>query len=161
MSLDHESVVKYYKREMLNLTNFTEYSGIWQFHQAANVLGCCIQSVYPHTPVTSLRQDMNWLILPMDLDGPNIATIVQIMWSKSNIRSFGYNHFVSLVDADETMHIVNVNMLPIGYCDELSKNVPIEIDLTKDMNEKKVADEGYLEKDYDMKKEINETTGKN
>ena len=85
MSLDHESVVKYYKRKMLNLTNFTEYSGIWQFHQAANVLGCCLQSVYPHTPVTSLRQDMNRLILPMDLDGPNIATIVRIMWSKSNI----------------------------------------------------------------------------
>ena len=83
------------------------------------------------------------------------------MWSKSNIRSFGYNHFVSLVDADETMRIINVNMIPIGYCDELSKNVPIEIDLTEDMNETKVADEGYLEKDYDMKKEINEKTGKN
>ena len=36
-------------------------------------------SLDPHTPVTSLRQDMNQLILPMDLDGPNIATIVQIM----------------------------------------------------------------------------------
>ena len=83
------------------------------------------------------------------------------MWSKSNIRSFGYNHFVSLVDADETMCIINVNMIPIGYCDELSKNVPIEIDLTEDMNETKFADEGYLEKDYDMKKQINEKAGKN
>ena len=45
MSLDHDSVVKYYKKEMLNLTNIGEFSGIWQFHQAANVLGCCIQSV--------------------------------------------------------------------------------------------------------------------
>ena len=61
-----------------------------------------------------------------------------------------------MVDADETMHIVNVNMIPIGYCDELLKNVPKEIDLTEDMNETKVADEGYLEKVYDLKKEMNE-----
>ena len=28
-----------------------EYSGSWQFHKAANVLKCKVQSVYPHTEV--------------------------------------------------------------------------------------------------------------
>ena len=67
MSLDHDSVIKYYKKEMLNLTNFGEYSGIWQFHQTANILGCCVQSVYPHIPIQTLRQDMNQVILPINL----------------------------------------------------------------------------------------------
>ena len=130
MSLDHDSVVKYYKKEMLNLTNIGEFSGIWQFHQAANVLGCCIQSVYPDIPIYNLRQDLNRILLPLNLDSPNAGTIGRIMWTKCNINSFGHDHFVSLVDVDDTMHVVDVNLVPIG--EALSKRVAIEVDLTED-----------------------------
>ena len=156
MSLDHDSVVKYYKKEMLNLTNFGEYSGIWQFHQAANVLGCCVQSVYPHIPIQTLRQDMNRVILPMNLDGPNISKLLRIMWTKSNIACFGHNHFVSLVEVDETMPFVDVNLIPIGYSDDSSKNVPIEIDLTKDSNKEKVSGKQDVSIEIDITQDSNE-----
>ena len=40
MSLDDGSIEKYYKMEMFNVRHRNEYSGILQFHQAANVLKC-------------------------------------------------------------------------------------------------------------------------
>ena len=83
------------------------------------------------------------------------------MWSKSNIHSFGFNHFVSLVDIDETMPIVDVNMIPIGYSDDLSRKVPIEIDLTKEMNEDEVGVDNNSQIDSEAKKESNEEAGKN
>ena len=51
---------------MFNLRRFGYESGIWQFHQAANVLGCRIQSVYPHLDVNlcNLRQDFHREIVP-------------------------------------------------------------------------------------------------
>ena len=37
----------------------------------------------------------------MNLDSPKISTLLRIMWTKSNIASFGHNHFVSLVEVDD------------------------------------------------------------
>ena len=59
-----EVVEEYYKREMFNLRRFSCESGIWQFHQAANVLGCQLQSIYPHVPLENLRRDFHRIILP-------------------------------------------------------------------------------------------------
>ena len=50
MDFNEEIVVEYYKREMFKLRRFSCESGIWQFHQAANVLGCQVQSVYLSHP---------------------------------------------------------------------------------------------------------------
>ena len=55
---------------------------------------------------------------------------MRIMWTKCNINSFGHDYYASLVDVDDTMHVVDVNLVPIG--EALSKRVAIEVDLTED-----------------------------
>ena len=117
---------------MFKLRNISEFSGIWQFHQAANVLGCCVQSVYPHMPIFNLRQDLIRMVLPMDLDGPNVDKVVRIMWTKCAWNSRQFNHFVALVDSVHDMPFGEVNLQPLGYSENVRKCVPIEIDLTED-----------------------------
>ena len=129
MSLDDRSIEKYYKREMFGLRKFSEYSGIWQFHQAANVLKCCVQSIYPHSDVLMVRNELNRTILPDNLDDINSVELVRIMWTKSTGHSFGFNHFVPVVDRDLMLDVVDVNTEEI-----VDNKVPIEveIDLTEE-----------------------------
>ena len=47
MDLTQANIHDSYKREMFNLRRFGYESGIWQFHQAANVLGCRILFLQP------------------------------------------------------------------------------------------------------------------
>ena len=132
MSLDRESVINYYKTEMFKLRNISKFSGIWQFHQAANVLGCCVQSVYPHMSIFNLRQDLNRIVLPIDLDGSNVHKVVRIMWTKCVWNSSQFNHFVALVNSVHGMPFAEGNFQPLGYTENVKNSVPIEIDLTED-----------------------------
>jgi hypothetical protein len=89
----------FYQKEVMSITKRTEECGIWQFHQAASVIGCPIYSVYPDCPLKSLRRDMNRCVLPADdsYDVNNITESAIIMWSKMSTASRSFNHFVPLV----------------------------------------------------------------
>ena len=110
MSLDDGSIENYYKMEMFNVRCRNEYSGIWQFHQAANVLKCKVQSVYPHTEVQIVRKELNRVILPMDLESVNCDELVRIMWTKGSGVGSGYNHFVPLVKKVSMFDAADVNL---------------------------------------------------
>ena len=56
VDFNEEIVVEYYKREMFKLRRFSCELGIWQFHQAAHVLGCQAQSVYPHIQLEKFKE---------------------------------------------------------------------------------------------------------
>ena len=60
--------------------------------------GCRIQSVYQHLHVNlcNLRQDFHRELLPVNLDSAEI--MVRIMWTKYNLNSTRFGHFVPLVD---------------------------------------------------------------
>ena len=56
-----------------------------------------------------------------------------------------------------TMPVVDVNLIPIGYSQDLSKNVAIEIDLTKDNLAKDSNEENVSgEQDVDIKIDVSE-----
>ena len=132
MDLSVENIRDCYKREMFNLRRFSCESGIWQFHQAANVLGCRIQSVYPHLDVNlcNLRQDFHRVILPLDLD--NAENIVRIMWTKCNWNSVRFGHFVPLVDRVFSLPIIDVNLRPLDFVEK--EAIVSEVDLTEEMD---------------------------
>ena len=151
-------IVRLYKNEMFNMRKFGCESGIWQLHQAANVLGCRLESIYPkvHGNFLTLRTDHHRLILPADLDSAD--KLVRIMWSKVNWSSIQYGHFVPLVMRDFNFPIHDCNFAPIGYeCVREKKEV---CDLTEDSTEiqrqrniSRKNDSGYfedLEKEYDI-----------
>ena len=127
VDLNAEIVVEYYKREMFNLRRFSCESGIWQFHQAANVLGCQVQSVYPHVPLENLRRDFHRIILPRNLD--EAGTMVRIMWTMCTWNSSRFGHFVPLVERDYSLEITDENLCPVGYVE--SQPTFAEIDLTE------------------------------
>ena len=83
-----------YQHELLNLCRESEWCGVWQLHQASSVLGCRVYSMFPHTRIPVVRQDLNRWILPVEDCVDNVAVI--IMWTKSSPTS-GFNHFVPVV----------------------------------------------------------------
>ena len=60
--------------------------------------GCRIQSVYQNLDVNlcNLRQDLHHELFPVNLDSAEI--MVRIMWTKYNLNSTRFGHFVPLVD---------------------------------------------------------------
>ena len=143
--LTKELVTEYYKREMFNLRHFSSESGIWQFHQAANVLGCPIQSVYPHVALANLRNDFHRLILPNNLDGA--GSIVRILWAMCSWNSTRFGHLVPLVERDHSFHVIEQNLCPVGYKER--EPVFAEIDLTE-------GDNGSYERDHIVHMEVNQ-----
>ena len=144
--LTKELVTEYYKREMFNLRRFSSESGIWQFHQAANVLGCPIQSVYPHVALSNLRNDFHRLILPSNLDCT--GSTVRILWAMCSWNSTRFGHLVPLVEHDHSLHFIEENLCPVGYKER--EPVFAEIDLTDGDNECRER-EHILHMDVDQK----------
>ena len=177
--LNQEVVEEYYKREMFNLRRFSCESGIWQFHQAANVLGCQLQSIYPHVPLENLRRDFHRIILPSNLDGA--GTVVRIMWTMSTWNSSRFGHLVPMVDRDHSLPIIDANLCPVGYvesvptfaeidlteedngCGEKGHAVHINVDLSKEdgcsksgiaTESKCIKSKGYIKREDDEKKKM-------
>ena len=116
---------------MFNLRRFSGESGIWQFYQAANVLGCSIQSVYPHVSLSNLRNDFHRLILPSNLDCT--GSTVRILWAMCSWNSTRFGHLVPLVEHDHSLHLIEENLCPVGYKER--EPVFAEIDLTDGDND--------------------------
>ena len=151
--LTKELVTEYYKREMFNLRRFSSESGIWQFHQAANVLGSPIQSVYPHVALSNLRNDFHRLILPSNLDGT--GSTVRILWAMCTWNSTRFGHLVPLVEHDHSLHVIEENLCPVGYKER--EPVFAEIDLTDGDNDCHER-EHILHMDVDQKPVCSKTT---
>ena len=93
MDVTGESMVKFYKNEVMSLTKDFQKCGIWQIHQAASVLGQPIHKIFPHCALLNIRKDHNWLVLTRRMiTNEN----VYVMWTQSSIDSLGFNHFVPL-----------------------------------------------------------------
>ena len=107
MDVSGENVIKFYKNEVMSLTQEYQFCGIWQIHQAASVLGHPIYSIYPHCPVYSVRDDHNRVVLPR-------RTIenetVYLMWTHSSMESNGFNHFVPVVKRSSAYELVEPNV---------------------------------------------------
>ena len=146
--LTKEVVTEYYKREMFNLRRFSCESGIWQFHQAANVLGCPIQSVYPHVDLSNLRKDFHRRILPSNSN--DTGSTVKILWAMYSWTSSRFGHIVPLVERVHGMNFIEVNLPPVGYQER--EPVFAEIDLTE-------VDNGYHERDDDFHMDVDQKEG--
>ena len=140
MSLDVGSIEQYYKKEIFNLRLFGEYSGVWQFHQAANVVKCCVQSIYPHTDCHTVRNALNRIFLPSSLEGVNCVDAMRIMWTKCTGSSSGFNHFVPVVERNFSLDFGDVNLQELG---RISAPMEIEIDLTEEVGY------GFVDKESD------------
>ena len=142
--LSNSDVIKYYEKEMFDMRQFSCESGIWQLHQAANVLGCVIQSIYPtvNAGFTTLRNDYHRLILPANLD--TVGSIVRIMWTKASYSSMRFGHFVPLVERNRCLRIVDCNFPPLDYNRDC--NINAIVDLTADIEENQSKDESFLSK---------------
>lgn len=84
-----------YQQEILSVRRNFEYCGIWQFHQAANVLDRRIFSIYPHTVITSIRDDLHRMIYPKS--PMHVQEPCCIMWTTATELSYEFNHFVPVV----------------------------------------------------------------
>lgn len=97
MDVTGESMINFYKNEVMSLTKDFQECGIWQIHQAASVLGRPIHTIFPNCVLLNLRKDHNWLVLPRRMiTNEN----VYVMWTQSSMNSLQFNHFVPLVRRD-------------------------------------------------------------
>lgn len=104
MDLNDVNVVKeLYRQEMLSVRRDFIECGIWQLHQAANVLRTPVYTMFPHIALRQLRADFNRLILPAE-DNYLMDEPIIIMWTKSSEKSNRYGHFVPVVKWNKTLH---------------------------------------------------------
>lgn len=90
-----QKITEIYQMEIWNMAKDVEYCGIWQFHQAANVLQVPIFSVYPDIALQNLRGDFHRIIFPKNRQCALEPCV--IMWTTATSMSASFNHFVPLV----------------------------------------------------------------
>ena len=84
MDVTGESMVKFYKNEVMSLTKDFQECGIWQIHHVDSVLGQAIHTIFPHYALPNLRKDHNRLVLPRRMiTNEN----VYVMWTQSCMDS--------------------------------------------------------------------------
>lgn len=87
----------FYKQELWCVSKIGTYCGVWQFHQAANVLNYNIRGVYPDEG--SVKDHLDRWFMPRGVSSVNEIgdKFVTIMWTKSSARDRKPNHFVPIV----------------------------------------------------------------
>lgn len=85
-----------YKQEVLDICHDSEYTGMWQILQAANVLRQPIYSVYPNYGCPSVRKDMNRQLYCIN-SNYNQKQTIYVMWTPLSITSQFSCHFVPLL----------------------------------------------------------------
>lgn len=134
--LTDEEVKAKYKEEVLNMCKNGTYSGVWQFHQAANVLDRPLFGIFPEVcdEVSEVRHELHRKFLPHSGkdDGP-----LFIMWTRTNKESLSFSHFVPIVhkkvdardvdvDADNITDSVDDEREEIGMFSHISsRNLPL------------------------------------
>lgn len=90
-----DNIRNMYEQEVMKLPKHGEFCGIWQFHQAANVLKIPIFSVYPHIQLQNLRGDLHRIMYPQE--PCDQSQMCFIMWTQATFKANEFNHFVPLV----------------------------------------------------------------
>ena len=123
-----DSMIKFYKNEVMSLTKDFQECGIWQIHQAASVLGWPIHTIFPHCALLKLRKDHNRLVLPRRMiRNENVF----LMWTQSSIDSLGFNHFVPLFQRDRKIEFMESNIdQMLGKKSKMHERTVSHIDLT-------------------------------
>ena len=98
LRLDSSSIRKVYENDVMRIARCGGYMGIWQFHQAAQVIKIPIGSVYPDRTNPNVRKDLNRMIFPRNSAFHNLNP-VYVMWSPLSIQSQAHDvkHFVVLL----------------------------------------------------------------
>jgi len=86
---------QFYEGEVLQLCGSGTYAGVWQFHQAANVINTPIQGIFPSGANSHVRQELNRKFFPMKVQ--ERSSFVCIMWTKTHASLSLPNHFVPLI----------------------------------------------------------------
>ena len=96
--ITRKEVREVYRKELLNISKVGEFMGIWQFHQACEVLKRPLGTIYPQGTTPHIRNDLNRIILPINRKYDNL-TSVHVMWTPLHLHSKPYDvkHFVPLL----------------------------------------------------------------
>ena len=98
LRLNEKEIQHVYRQDVLRISKVYNYTGIWQFHQAAEIAQMPIGTVYPDKGVNmNIRVDLNRIILPSNRAFHNKLPIY-IMWSplKETSKAYNVKHFVVL-----------------------------------------------------------------
>ena len=92
-----ENTVDYtYCREMHDCAKENSYMGLWQLAQAANILNCPIQSVFPTGGDEIMRMDFHRMFFPLEQNKDTSSEPIIIMWTGVR-KGFAPSHFVPLL----------------------------------------------------------------
>ena len=81
------------------------WCNIWQFHQAANVLQCKVNCIYPDLRAQE-RRIFNRSFVPVHTkDNLGGSEMVHIMFCRSSVTTQKVNHFVPVVEQEYEVHI--------------------------------------------------------
>ena len=95
-SWNSRTIEDIYEHEVVSLTKSGCYSGIWQFYQAANVVGRPILSIYPTGFLNQqYRKDMDRKVHPIRLHQHELDPLY-IMWTPMHMGGC-INHLVPVV----------------------------------------------------------------
>ena len=121
----------FYKKDVVDFRRSGCRCGIWQLHQAAEVLQCPVNCIYPHLPTNfdSVRTDFNRTFLPLQPQKCHNET-VYIMFCRSSGSLSQVNHFVPVVPASPNIVVTSVNR-PTKTLQDFAQVID-SIDLTSD-----------------------------
>ena len=71
--ITRKEVREVYRKELLNISRVGEFMGIWQFHQACEVLKRPLGTIYPQGTSPHIRNDLNRIILPINRKYDNLT----------------------------------------------------------------------------------------
>ena len=96
--ITRKEVKEAYRKELLKISRVGKFMGIWQFHQACQVLKRLLGTIYPQGTNTNIKNDLNRIILPIDQRHDNL-TPVHVMWTPLHLHSKAYDvkHFIPLL----------------------------------------------------------------
>lgn len=86
-----------YNSELFDMRLDRHWAGVWQFHQAATVLRCVVQGLYPGQDASSQRMHFHREFLPIE-DELNSLPKVHILYCSSGGAGRSLNHFVPVVE---------------------------------------------------------------
>ena len=94
--LTQRGIIDVFKENTLRIRKNNEYSDIWHFHSAANVLNRKIFMIFPDQENVrhNLRVDMHRAFLP---NTPNLSNEFCLMWTSVTYPPKNYNHIVPLL----------------------------------------------------------------
>ena len=98
-----------YFKEMHECCKINSFMGLWQLAQAANVLKCPIQSIFPEGTDPVMRMDFHRTFLPLNYKEDSGAKPIMIMWTGHKKGSFP-NHFVPLLPKRNKYDIQIINL---------------------------------------------------